>query len=110
MHWARAEMLKKIPVHPVTGVRFLSIEPLLESLGEIDLTGIHWVIVGGESGPGVFRYLDLGWVREIREQCFAQNVPFFYKQGSGAKPGMSRFFDGRLWEDFPKHASNVSFE
>lgn len=61
--------------------RFLSCEPLLESLGEIDLVGIHWVIVGGESGPG-FRPMDHAWAREIRDQCLAAKVPFFFKQSA----------------------------
>ena len=65
-------------------VRFLSIEPLLEDLGTIDLTGIHWVIVGGESGRGA-RPCDLAWIRSIRDQCRAAGVPVFVKQ-LGANP------------------------
>lgn len=60
-------------------VKFLSIEPLLEDLGELDLTGIDWVIVGGESGPGK-RPFDPDWARSVRDQCKAQNVAFFMKQ------------------------------
>jgi protein gp37 len=60
-------------------VRFLSIEPLLEDLGELDLTGIHWVIVGGESGAGA-RPMHPDWARSIRDQCIAQGVPFLFKQ------------------------------
>lgn len=60
-------------------VRFLSIEPLLENLGEIDLSGIHWVIVGGESGGGA-RRMEEDWVLSIQEQCDRSNVPFFFKQ------------------------------
>ncbi len=71
----RIEHLRQTPA----AVRFLSIEPLLEDLGEIDLTGIHWVIVGGESGPGA-RPMHPDWVRRIREQCVAARVPFFFKQ------------------------------
>lgn len=60
-------------------IRFLSAEPLLEDLGELDLTGIHWVIIGGESGAGA-RPMDLGWVRSIRDQCHALGVACFVKQ------------------------------
>ena len=60
-------------------LRFLSIEPLLEAIGVLDLTGISWVIVGGESGPRC-RRMDPGWVREIRDQCQSAGVPFFFKQ------------------------------
>jgi protein gp37 len=63
-------------------VRFLSVEPLLEDLGQIDLTGIHWVIVGGESGPGA-RRIEQAWVESIRDQCVAAQVPFFFKQWGG---------------------------
>lgn len=76
----RIEHLRGIPAR----VRFLSVEPLLEDLGDLDLTGIHWVIVGGESGHNA-RSMDLRWVRKIRDQCFAQGVAFFCKQW-GAKP------------------------
>jgi protein gp37 len=69
----RIEHLRDAPA----AVRFLSVEPLLESLGPIDLTGIHWVIVGGESGPGA-RPLEEAWVLEIQEQCRDANVPFFF--------------------------------
>lgn len=62
-------------------VRFLSIEPLLEDLGDLDLTGIHWVIVGGESGPN-YRPMDHAWARRIRDQCVAQGVAFFFKQSA----------------------------
>jgi protein gp37 len=71
----RIDTLRTIPAH----VRFLSIEPLIGPIGEIDLTGIHWVITGGESGPGA-RRCDAGWVREIRDQCVAAGVPLFHKQ------------------------------
>ena len=85
---------------PAAAVRFLSCEPLLEDLGELDLDGIGWVIVGGESGPGA-RPMDPAWARSIRDQCQAAAVPFFYKQ-SGARQGKgSRELDGRLWEEMP---------
>ena len=71
----RIGALRRIPAK----VRFLSCEPLLEDLGELDLTGIHLVIVGGESGPGA-RPMHPGWARSIRDQCAAASVPFFFKQ------------------------------
>jgi protein gp37 len=83
-------------------VRFLSIEPLLEDLGEIDLSGIAWVIVGGESGPGA-RPMKPQWVRSIQNQCSRDNVPFFFKQWGGArKAEAGRVLDGRTYSDFPE--------
>jgi protein gp37 len=92
-------------------VRFLSIEPLLEDLGEIDLTGIHWVIVGGESGPRS-RPMQLAWVESIRDQCSSAGVAFFFKQwGTFAprdgtitrlgKKTAGRVLDGRTWDEYP---------
>jgi len=66
-------------------VRFLSIEPLLGPIGKIDLDGIDWVIVGGESGPRA-RPMLVEWVREVRDQCKAAKVPFFFKQWGGLRP------------------------
>jgi protein gp37 len=71
----RIEYLRQIPA----AIRFLSLEPLLADLGQLDLTGIHWVIVGGESGPGA-RPMHPDWVRSIRDQCQAAGVAFFFKQ------------------------------
>lgn len=87
-------------------VRFLSIEPLLEDLGRLDLSGIHWVIVGGESGPKA-RPFNPQWARHIREQCQAQGVPFFFKQHGGktAKSG-GRELDGRTWDEMPSVVAN----
>lgn len=76
----RIDHLRQVPAV----VRFLSIEPLLEDLGTIDLTGIHWVIVGGESGAGARPFL-IDWARSIRDQCRAASVPFFFKQ-TGPRP------------------------
>ncbi|MEZ4330892.1 MAG: phage Gp37/Gp68 family protein [Myxococcota bacterium] len=85
-------------------IRFLSVEPLLESLGEIDLTGIHWVIVGGESGPG-FRAMDPTWVREVRDQCVDQCVPFFFKQWGGVRPKSGgNLLDGEQWLQYPSQS------
>jgi protein gp37 len=81
--------------------RFLSCEPLLAELPDLPLTGLHWVIVGGESGPGA-RPMDSEWVRDIREQCLAAGVPFFFKQWGGTrKKRAGRLLDGRTWDGFP---------
>lgn len=82
-------------------VRFLSIEPLLEDLGELDLSGIHWVILGGESGPGA-RPMHPEWVRAIRDRCRAADVPFFFKQWGGTRKGKAgRVLDGRTHDEKP---------
>lgn len=82
-------------------VRFLSIEPLLEDLGELDLRGIQWLIVGGESGPGA-RPIDVSWVRSIRRQAQAAGVPFFFKQWGGVRKAQhGRELDGRTHDEFP---------
>ena len=83
-------------------VRFLSIEPLLEDLGALDLTGIGWVIVGGESGRGA-RPMRAEWVRGLRRQCRAARVPFFFKQWGGVQKKRSgRLLDGRTWDEMPR--------
>lgn len=82
-------------------VRFLSLEPLLEDLGDLNLDGIHWVICGGESGPGA-RPMHPGWVRSVRDQCAAASVPFFFKQWGGVhKKAAGRLLDGREHMEFP---------
>jgi len=82
-------------------VRFLSIEPLLEDVGTLNLDGISWVIVGGESGPGA-RPISPPWVRSIRDQCKAAAVPFFFKQWGGVRKSKTgRRLDGRLHSQFP---------
>ncbi len=81
-------------------VRFISFEPLLEPLGEIDLAAIDWVIVGGESGPGA-RLMEQSWVVEIREQCLAAGVPFFKQWGGANKKKAGRLLDGRTWDGLP---------
>ncbi len=83
-------------------VRFLSIEPLLEDLGELDLVGISWVIVGGESGPGA-RPMKVEWVRSIREQCRQAGVHFFFKQWGGVrKKKAGRMLDGKTYDAMPR--------
>jgi protein gp37 len=82
---------------------FLSLEPLLESLIPLDLTGIHWVIVGGLSGPHWRQHeMNLDWAREVRDVCVRKGVPFFFKQSSAFKPGQRTFLDGRRWKQFPE--------
>src|ERR1700735_1702570 len=93
----RMDHLRRAPAK----IRFLSIEPFLEHLGEIDLTGIHWVIVGGESGWGA-RPMDEQWVLSIMEQCQRANVPFFFKQWGGVhKARTGRELLGRIHDGFP---------
>ncbi|MGE4061917.1 MAG: DUF5131 family protein [Rhodospirillaceae bacterium] len=83
------------------GIKFLSVEPLLGSLGAVDLRGIDWVICGGESGPK-HRAVNPAWVREVRDLCVAQNVAFFFKQWGGLRPKANgRELDGREWSEFP---------
>ena len=82
-------------------VRFLSLEPLLGPLGRFDLSGISWVIVGGESGPGA-RPVDAEWVCEIRDLCAERRVPFFFKQWGGLRPKSGgRLLDGLEHNGFP---------
>lgn len=82
-------------------VRFLSIEPLLEDLGDISFEGIAWVIVGGESGPGA-RPMHAAWVERIYQQCREQNVPFFFKQWGGSrKKSAGRSLHGRTYDEMP---------
>ena len=94
----RVEHLRRTPA----AVRFLSIEPLLEDLGPIDLTGIRWVIVGGESGTRA-RPMDAAWVRRVRDQCVEAGVKFFFKQWGGRnKKAAGRELDGRTWGEMPE--------
>ena len=82
-------------------VRFLSVEPLIGPIGKVDLSGIHWVIAGGESGPGA-RILNIEWARQIRDDCACQEVSFFFKQWGGIRPKSGgRELDGREWNQFP---------
>ncbi len=98
----RIDHLREAPAK----VRFLSIEPLLEDLGRFNLKGIHWAIVGGESGPGA-RPLDQDWVISIRNQCKKAGVPFFFKQWGGVrKHETGRELKGRTYDEFPKRIFN----
>ena len=100
----RIDYLRQIPAQ----TRFLSVEPLLEDLGTINLAGVHWVIVGGESGPKA-RPMQREWVEDIRVQCEEAGVAFFFKQWGGwgadgkkrAKKQNGRELNGRTWDGMP---------
>lgn len=100
----RIEQLKKVPA----SIRFLSVEPLLEDVGTLNLQGIHWVIVGGESGPKA-RPMKMEWADSVRQQCQDQDVAFFFKQWGGwgadgqkrAKSANGRLLHGRTWDEVP---------
>lgn len=93
----RVERLREIP----SAVKFLSIEPLLGPLPDLELEAIDWVIVGGESGPRA-RPLEQDWVCSIRDTCVTANVPFFFKQWGGTrKKAAGRVLEGRTWSEMP---------
>lgn len=94
----RVRYLRHVPAH----VRFLSVEPLLGPIPRLPLTGIHWVIVGGESGPGA-RPMRPEWVETIRDRCVEQDVPFFFKQWGGVnKKAAGRRLSGQMWDEMPE--------
>lgn len=98
---SRIDHLRDVPA----AVRFLSCEPLLGPLPGIDLTGIGWVIVGGESGPR-HRPIEGEWVQEIRDACLDAEVPFFFKQWGGRTPkALGRELDGQVWDEMPELAT-----
>ena len=93
----RIDHLRSVPA----AIRFLSLEPLLGPMPGLDLTGIHWVIVGGESGPGA-RPMASSWVVDIRDQCRSADVPFFFKQWGGRTPkAVGRLLEGWTHDDVP---------
>jgi protein gp37 len=93
----RVDTLRRTPA----AVRFLSCEPLIGPLPNLRLHGIHWVIVGGESGPKA-RPMDEAWVLEIKERCQEEDVPFFFKQWGGVqKSRTGRLLEGRTWDELP---------
>jgi protein gp37 len=94
----RIDHLRKTGAH----VKFLSLEPLLGPLGNLNLLNINWVIVGGESGPGA-RPMEQKWATDIRDQCLVANVPFFFKQWGGIfKKKNGRRLEGQFWDQMPK--------
>ena len=96
-YYFRIDFLRQVPAK----VRFLSLEPLLGPMPDLKLKGIHWVIVGGESGPNA-RPVNEEWVRSIKQQCRKRKVPFFFKQWGGLnKKEAGRLLDGRTWDDMP---------
>jgi protein gp37 len=103
----RIDYLRQVPAR----IRFLSVEPLLEDIGELNLTGIHWVIVGGESGPKA-RPMKLEWALSVQQQCDEQGVAFFFKQWGGwgedgkrrAKSKNGRLLNGKTWDEMPAMA------
>ena len=99
----RIEHLRSAPAR----IRFLSVEPLLEDLGPVDLEGIHWVIVGGESGHGA-RPMRQGWVTALQQQCGSANVPFFFKQWGGVrKKAAGRELNGRTYDELPLNSTRT---
>ncbi len=99
-HVDRIDHLREVPC----SVRFLSLEPLLGPLPDLNLDGIDWVIVGGESGPGA-RPMKKEWVEDLRDQCMAADVPFFFKQWGGVqKKKTGRLLDDRTWDEMPEIA------
>ncbi len=96
----RIDDLRMVPA----AIRFLSLEPLIGPLENLDLEGIHWVIVGGESGPKS-RPMNGDWVRSIRAQCAVAGTPFFFKQWGGVRKDISgRDLDGKIYNEFPIHS------
>jgi protein gp37 len=93
----RVHALRRVRAH----VRFLSVEPLLGPIPRLPLSGIHWVIVGGESGPSA-RPMQGDWVRQIRDRCLRYDVPFFFKQWGGVnKKAAGRELDDESWNEMP---------
>ncbi|WP_030144294.1 MULTISPECIES: phage Gp37/Gp68 family protein [unclassified Glycomyces] len=99
----RIDQLRRVPA----AVRFISAEPLLAELPKLDLAGIHWLIVGGESGPG-HRPVEADWVRDLRDQALEARVAFFFKQWGGSRPKTGgRELDGATWSQLPPRTATV---
>ena len=100
----RAELLREVPA----AVRFVSAEPLLGPLDELDVDGIDWLIAGGESGYR-HRVVHVEWVRQLRDRCVAEDVAFFFKQWGGRSPKAGgRDLDGRTWDEVPRRTLTAS--
>ncbi len=92
--------------HTPAAIRFISFEPLIGPVAHVDLTSIHWAIVGGESGPAA-RPMRGEWVRELKAACHKQRVAFFFKQWGGPrKKKTGRLLDGRTWDEYPPHSQH----
>ena len=103
---SRITLLRRVPAQ----VRFISFEPLIGAIGKVNLNGMHWAIVGGESGPGA-RPMQQKWVEEIQTQCKTQKVAFFFKQWGGVNKKITgRVYRGRTWDEFPKKAISIAAE
>lgn len=101
---SRIVELRRVPAL----VRFVSFEPLIGRVGRVNLSGIHWAIVGGESGPSA-RNMRADWMEEIRTQCRDQRVAFFFKQWGGTnKKASGRSYRGRTWDSFPRTETRTS--
>ena len=97
----RADFLREVEA----AVRFISAEPLLGELGKLDLSGIDWLIAGGESGAQ-HRPVRAEWLRDLRDRCVEAGVPFFFKQWGGHRPKSGgRLLDGRTWDEMPTHSA-----
>ena len=93
----RLDALRRVP----SRIRFVSFEPLLEDVGDLALTGIHWVIVGGESGPHARPMLP-AWVENVQRQCASERIPFFFKQWGGTRKARAgRMLNGRSYDEYP---------
>ncbi len=104
-HLGRADQLRQTGA----AVKYLVLEPLLGHVDDLDLTGIDWMIVGGESGPGA-RPMHADWVRSVRDQCVAAGVPFYFKQWGGVRrKETGRELDGRLWSEKPQGPGQLGF-
>ncbi|MBI3451858.1 MAG: phage Gp37/Gp68 family protein [Rhodospirillales bacterium] len=104
---ARTSRIRHLQATAAT-IRFLSIEPLIGPVDNLNLEGIHWVIVGGESGPS-FRPVKIEWVRGIRDKCATAGVPFFFKQWGGTRPKTGgRVLDGSEWDEYPRVPGSCS--
>ncbi len=103
---SRITSLRRVPAQ----VRFISFEPLIGAIGKVNLSGVHWAIVGGESGPGA-RPMQQRWIEEIKTQCKTQKVAFFFKQWGGVnKKTTGRIYRGRTWDEFPKQTISIAAE
>jgi protein gp37 len=94
---SRVDALRQTPAR----IRFVSFEPLIGPITNVDLSSVHWAIVGGESGPGA-RPIERWWVENLRDECREQNVAFFFKQWGGVRKSRSgRVLSGRTWDEYP---------